>query len=250
MSVGIYMPCYNVEKYIEKSILSIKKQTYEDWELVVLDDYSSDNTHSIASRYSTHNIRVFKRYEHCGYIGKLKNEAIEKFGEKHDYICHVGSDDLIPPRCIKIFVDFMDKNKDIGACCGNFLCFDDTGKQWSYPHVANSGEYNSSTLLKYMCLFPHRFYRKEIFDKVGGYSPSLSSAVDYDLALKLDEITKISRISNSITYYYRQHPNQVSTKSRNEQDLNAKQALADALKRRNIEAIIINNSPPFQLRFK
>jgi hypothetical protein len=139
----------------------------------------------------------------------------------------------------------MDKHPEIGACCGNFVCFDNEGKTWAFPHVSNSGDYDSNILLQYMSLYPMRFYRKSVVGSVGGYSNELTSAVDYDLALKLDEVTKIHRIKEPITYYYRQHSEQVSTKERPEQNANAKKALEDALKRRNINGIVKNGQPPF-----
>lgn len=249
-SVGVYMPAYNAGRYIEESIMSIKNQTYKDWELVIIDDCSNDNTHQKAVNHMTHNIMVYKRKGHCGRIGQVKNEAIKKLSRKHEYICHVGSDDKIPPYCLEIFVNYMDKHPEIGACCGNFLCFNDEGKQWSFPHVANSGEYDPNILLRYMCLFPHRFYRWTVVDTVGGYSNELTSAVDYDLALKVDEVAKIKRLKEPITYYYRQHSNQVSTRARPEQDLNAKRALEDALRRRGIDAIVTNDKPPFIIQKK
>jgi len=244
------MPAYNVGKYIEQSLMSIKQQTFKNWELVIIDDCSDDNTHQNAVKYSDSKIRVFKRTSHCGRIGQVKNECISKLSEPHDYICHVGADDKIPPHCLEIFVKYLDGHPEIGACCGNFICFDDEGKQWSFPHVANSGEYDRNTLLQYMCLFPMRFYRRTVVDAVGGYSNELASAVDYDLALKIDETTKIKRIKDPITYHYRQHAKQVSTRARPEQDLNAKKALQAALKRRNINGEVIGDKPPFKIRYK
>ena len=243
-SVGIYMPCYNVEKYIGESINSILKQTFQNWELVIIDDCSTDKTYEVAKKFMQSNIRVYHAPQHYGRIGALKNECIAQLCD-HNYICHVGSDDLIPPNCLEIFVNYMDKHPEIGACCGNFKCFNDKGDEWSFPHVANSGDYDPSVLLRYMCLFPHRFYRKSVVESVGGYSNELTSAVDYDLALKIDEVTKIHRIKEPITYYYRQHAQQVSTRARPEQDLNAKTALLDALNRRGITGFIKNNAPPF-----
>lgn len=251
MKINIYMPCYNVDKYIEEAIQSIKSQTIVDWELVILDDASTDNTYEIARTFEifeNNKIRVYRRDLHCGLIGKLKNEAIKLFNSVPTYMAHVGSDDKIPPYCFKTFVDYMDNHLEVGACCGNFMCFDDTGKRWSFPHVANSGEFSRDTLLKYMNLFPMRFYRYEVAKQVGFYSDELSSAVDFDLGLKLDEITKIHRIKEPITYYYRQHANQVSTKARGAQDLNAKTALQNALKRRNIDGEVVNDAPPFIIR--
>jgi glycosyltransferase involved in cell wall biosynthesis len=252
-SVGIYMPCYNVSPYIGEALASITSQSFTNWELVVIDDCSDDDTFEQAQsnvKDRETRVKLFKREEHSGRIGQVKNEAIAKLSKNHEYICHVGSDDIIPQNCLEIFVTYMDKHPEIGACCGNFICFNDEGKQWSFPHVSNSGDYDPDTLLRYMCLFPHRFYRWSVVNAVGGYSNELSSSVDYDLALKIDEITKIHRIKDPITYYYRQHSQQVSTKFRGEQDLNAKKALENALKRRNINAIVKNNAPPFILEIE
>jgi glycosyltransferase involved in cell wall biosynthesis len=248
-SVGIYMPAYNVEKYVIESLNSIMNQTHKDWELIFIDDCSADNTFEIASNINDKRCCFYKRDEHCGKIGKIKNECISKFTKQHEYICHVGSDDLITPNCFETFVNYMDNHQEIGACCGNFICFNDEGKQWAFPHVSNSGEFDSKILLKYMTLFPMRAYRRNIVAMVGGYSNELTSAVDYDLGLKLDEVTKIHRIKEPITYYYRQHSEQVSAKARLEQDLNAKNALQDALKRRKINGIVINNTPPFEIKY-
>lgn len=246
------MPAYNVEKYIFESIKSIKAQSFKDWKLVIMDDSSSDNTYNVVKTIldttieQDERITLLKREEHCGRIGQIKNECIA-FLNDCDYICHVGSDDLIPESCLETFVSFMDKNPEIGVCCGNFICFNDEGKTWSFPHVANSGEFNPNTLLQYMCLFPMRFYRKAIVDKVGGYSNELTSAVDYDMALKVSEITKIKRIKDPISYLYRQHSEQVSTKNRGEQDLNAKKALQMALNRRGINGVVVGDKPPFKI---
>jgi len=252
-SVGIYMPAYNVGDYVKEAISSLTWQSYSDWELVFIDDCSEDDTFKNAQsvvKASDNRVSFYKREEHCGRIGQVKNEAIAKLSKKHEYICHVGSDDTVPKNCLETFVTYMDKHPEIGACCGNFICFNDEGKQWSFPHVSNAGDYNPNTLLQYMCLFPMRFYRWAVIDTIGGYSNELTSAVDYDLALKIDEIAKIHRIKDPITYYYRQHSQQVSTRSRSEQDLNAKKALESALVRRGINAIVKNAAPPFILERK
>lgn len=242
--VAVYMPAYNVGRYIRESIQSIINQSFADWQLLVHDDCSADDTFEGALTFADTRVSACRRQEHCGLIGKMKNETIAMLGDS-EYICHVGSDDLIPPNCFQLFVEYMDQHPEVGACCGNFVCFNDAGKQWMLPHAANSGDYDPAVLLRYMCLFPHRFYRRKVVEAAGGYSNELSSAVDYDLALRLDEITKIHRIKDPVTYYYRQHSEQVSTKSRKQQDLNAKKALQAALRRRGISGTVSNDVPPF-----
>jgi glycosyltransferase EpsE len=253
MSVGIYMPVYNVEKYILKSINSIKAQTFKDWQLVIMDDCSTDNTYNViktildTTMYQDDRISLLKRDEHCGRIGQVKNECIALLGD-HDYICHVGGDDYIIDDCFKIFTTYMDAHPEIGVCYGSFKCFDDEGHEWVFPHVANSGDYNPNVLLQYMCLFHMRFYRKSVIEQVGGYSNELTCAVDYDLALKVDEVSKIHRIKEPFTYYYRQHSQQISTRGRPEQDANAKKALEMALVRRKINGVVIGDRPPFSIK--
>jgi glycosyltransferase involved in cell wall biosynthesis len=247
MSIGIHVVSYNTSKYILEAINSILSQTYSDFELVILDDSSTDNTYDIIQEVKDDRMSFYQNKIHSGKIGALHNECMCKFKNQHEYVCYVDSDDLIPNYCLKTFVDFMDKNKDVGVACGSFLCFDDSGKQWSLPHVANSNGFDRRILLQYMCLFPMRFYRKSCVDQVGGYSNELTSAIDYDLALKLDEITKICRIKEPVTYFYRQHATQVS-KRRQEQDLNAKKALQAALTRRGIIGIVENDKPPFKIK--
>jgi hypothetical protein len=92
-----------------------------------------------------------------------------------------------------------------------------------------------------------RFYRTSAIRTVGGYSEELTSAVDYDLALRLDEKIKMHRIKDPVTYYYRQHSEQVSSRARSEQDLNAKAALEAALRRRGMNFRVLNCAPPFAL---
>jgi|GEM_PF-3296933 glycosyltransferase involved in cell wall biosynthesis len=261
--VGIYMPAYNSEKYIGQAIESIFEQTYKNWELIIIDDCSDDSTYSVAKnkvdntflwktngdyneRYKPH-VKLFKRGKHAGKIGIVKNEAIGKLSNC-EYICHVGSDDYISNDCLERFVDFMESHPTIGAACGNFECFDNHGKRWSYPHVANSGEFDPEVMLSYMCMFPMRFYRRETIEAVGGYSNDLSSAVDYDLALRISEKFEIKRIQDPIMYFYRRHFHQASTKGKTEQDINAKIALQAALERRNLHMEIENDIPPFKLK--
>lgn len=249
VTVGIYMPARNVGRYIADSIRSIMAQDMDDWELVVLDDASDDETLEVARSVSDGRCMVVGNGGKCGLIGRLKNQAIGYLRDSGpEFICHVGSDDTIPPDCLSSFVAFMRANRDLAAACGTFDCFDDSGNRWMMPHVVTDKGFSGERLLRYMCFYPHRFYRLEAVDAVGGYSDTLSSAVDYDLALRLDEKFKLGRLEGKITYNYRQHAQQVSRAARPEQDLNAKIALQAALDRRHTGLEVVNDRPPFQLR--
>jgi len=245
--IGVYMPGHNVAKYIGEAIQSIIAQDFGDWSLVVLDDASDDGTFEAAQEVIDGRCSLVRNDSRCGLIGRLKNEAIGHLLET-EFICHVGADDTIPLDCLSSYVAFMGANSDIAAACGTFDCFDDTGNKWIFPHVTAAKGFSRETLLRYMNFYPHRFYRRKAVEAVGGYSNELSSAVDYDLALRLDEKFKLGRLEGKITYHYRQHAAQVSTAARPEQNLNAKKALQDALNRRGLGQEVVNDAPPFQLR--
>lgn len=249
MRVGIYAPMYNVAPYVKEMIDSVFAQTMESWELVLFDDGSEDGSYEAALKASKNDprISVHKTDKNIGVVGKVKKHCVSLFKTSPEFYCCVDSDDIIIPKTLETYTSFMDKNKDAGACCGNFICFDSKGNKWSYPHVANTGEFNSDIILQYMSFFPLRMYRSEAYHKAGGYCEDFSNAEDYDLALRLDETTTIKRIKDPICYLYRQHPKQISSRVKGEENGNAKMALERALKRRNISGKITNDVPPFKI---
>ena len=245
--VGIYTPAHNVAKYVKDAIKSVVAQHFRNWNLVVLDDGSDDGTFEAAKQAADGRCLVVRNDKSCGLRGKLKNDTLALLPET-EFVCHVGADDTIPFDCLGAYVDFMRAHPWLAAACGTFDCFDDAGNVWMMPHVEGRTGFDRCTLLKYMNFFPMRFYRRHAVAAVGGYSNELSSAVDYDLALRLDETFQLGRLDGKITYHYRQHPRQVSTAARREQDLNAKRALQAALDRRGLGQEIANDAPPFRLR--
>lgn len=253
--VGIYMPAHNVAGYIGDAIRSVYTQDFDDWEMVIIDDASEDGTFDAAAEaleeVEDGRGRTFlsRHGDRTGLIGRLKNQAISLLDEDSpEYICHVGADDMITPDCLSSCVKFMGGNAELAAMCSSFECFDDHGKTWMMNHVSAAQGFDSRVLLRYMNFFPMRFYRRDAVRAVGGYSDELSSAVDYDLALRLDEQFpgRLKRL-NRVLYRYRQHPEQVSRKGRLEQDLNARKALQASLDRRHGEGVMIvmNDAPPF-----
>lgn len=111
--VSIIMPNYNGEKYIEESIKSVLNQTYQDFELIIIDDNSSDNSRKIIDSFDDK--RIIKYYSdtnrHVAYtvnIGfKLANG---------DYIARIDSDDIWKSEKLEKQVEFLENNKEYGAC--------------------------------------------------------------------------------------------------------------------------------------
>ncbi|GAA65000.1 hypothetical protein P20311_2804 [Pseudoalteromonas sp. BSi20311] len=108
--VSIIMPSYNAEKFIRESINSVLEQTYQNWELLITDDVSKDNTVSIVKQYTKNDprIRLVEQSDNGG-AGLARNDSISR--AKGKYIAFLDSDDLWVPEKLHKQISFMQKNK-------------------------------------------------------------------------------------------------------------------------------------------
>ena len=108
--VSIITPCFNSEKYISQAVQSVISQTHENWELLLVDDCSSDETFSIISNYASHDKRVkaFKLDKNSG-TGVARNFAIQE--AQGNYIAFLDADDLWKPEKLEKQLSFMQTQK-------------------------------------------------------------------------------------------------------------------------------------------
>ena len=129
--VSIVMPAYNAEKYIEQAIRSVINQTYKDWELIVIDDGSIDNTASILFELAALDSRIhaLKNEKNCG-ASYTRNRAISL--ARGEWIAFLDSDDLWKPEKLDRQIKLCDKYPDmvISYTASSFI--DDNGNPYSY----------------------------------------------------------------------------------------------------------------------
>ena len=105
--VSIIMPSWNTGQYISESIESVINQSYENWELIIVDDCSSDNTDEVVSSYKDDRIKYFKNEHNCGAALTRNRAILESRGE---WIAFLDSDDLWAPQKLEKQVSFMKQN--------------------------------------------------------------------------------------------------------------------------------------------
>lgn len=106
--VSVILPVYNDQKNIKSAIDSVLNQDYSDFELIIIDDYSNDQTKSILDKYDDQKILVFRNAKNLG-IAKSRNLGIEK--SKGEYISFIDSDDIWFPNKLKVQMEFLKKRK-------------------------------------------------------------------------------------------------------------------------------------------
>ena len=107
--VSIITPCYNSEKYLDECIKSVISQSYQNWELLIVDDNSSDNSSTIINSYSKNDDRIKPIFlkDNLG-PASARNMAISK--SKGKYLAFLDSDDIWLPEKLKVQINFMKKN--------------------------------------------------------------------------------------------------------------------------------------------
>ena len=115
--ISIIVPVYNVDKYLNRCINSILKQTYSNLEVLLIDDGSTDNSGLICDKYASkfNNIRVYHKKN--GGISSARNYGLDRISNKANYIAFVDSDDFLHPRMYEIlYGDLIKYDCDIAVC--------------------------------------------------------------------------------------------------------------------------------------
>ncbi|KAM3103425.1 CHAT domain-containing protein [Phormidesmis sp. 146-12] len=246
--VSIVMPNYNREKYLAAAIESVLKQTYSNFELLIWDDGSTDQSTAIAQQYAQqdHRIRVVTA-EHQGVTKAAHGAIAQTHGT---YIGFVDSDDLLASTALAQTVSILEREAAIGLVYTDYVEMDAASKITGYGHRCHI-PYSSERLLVDFMTFHFRLMRRSTYEQSGGIDPSFSgTAYDYDLCLKLSEVTKIHHLSQPL-YFYRRHAESISTTQNVEQIVWSQRAIEQALERRGLNDRTIEvqwSNREFQLR--
>ena len=197
--VSVILCAYNAEHYIADSIRSILAQTLENWELIIVDDCSTDSTYRIAQQLSDKDprIRLLHNEENAGaYLSA-------NIGLKHakgEFVARLDADDISEPFRLEKQVDFLNAHPDIVLVGSGGYQLDDSGKRVRKIN-AISRDWIIKRLMTRLNLFIHSsiLARRNAFEDVGGYREKFIYVADYDLCLRLSEKHRISNIPDHLT---------------------------------------------------
>jgi glycosyltransferase involved in cell wall biosynthesis len=230
--VFLVMTVYNRQSYLEQSLDSILRQTYPNWFLTIWDDGSTDLSPEIAQKYAQLDNRIqFIAAPHTGRQHALK-KAIASNTQSYDYLAFVDSDDHIEPETLTATVKVLDLHSIVGMVYTDHWIIDAQSK------VIGIGArcqipYSKNRLLIDFMTFHFRLIRRGIYDLVGGIDLDFPLAEDYDMCLKISEVSEIYHLQQPL-YYYRTHPNSISQDQRVQQIEHSGKAVRNALVRRGV----------------
>lgn len=236
--ISVIIPCYNAEKYVEESVRSIIHQTYDNLEIIVINDCSTDKTGSILKNLAKEDSRI-------NYIENIENLKLPRTLNKGiglakgEYIARMDADDIAISNRIEKQMNFLYSNPDIDLIGSNVQSIDSQGKKLHYrsymplTHEAiTNGLYWKSTLMH-----PSILAKKSFFKDLDGYN-IIPYAEDYDLWIRGFLTGKKFHNLEDVLLLYRSHDKQMTDNRFNEK--HAKQIRGFLL-----EYLIKYNKPMF-----
>jgi glycosyltransferase involved in cell wall biosynthesis len=213
--VSVVIACYNAENYIEETIHSVLKQSYQNFEIVIVDDGSSDNSLDIIKKISEKEHRIkYYSIDHSGRASVPRNYGVKKASGK--LIAFLDADDLWTKDKLKYQLNVFNEHPDIGFVYSMCFTFGEVNffsehyellplpfrasKNYSELRTKGNSIPLSSVLIK-----------KELFESVGGFDEDaeFKAVEDYDLWLRVSEKSSFILIPR-VHVYYRIHDTQSS----------------------------------------
>jgi glycosyltransferase involved in cell wall biosynthesis len=228
--VSLILTVHNRGQYLEEALASVQAQAYPNYELILWDDGSTDNSGEIATHHAAQDPRI----RHFTAKHQGRNAALRAAHQQAEgnYLGWIDSDDRLTPATLAATVAFLEAEPNIGMVYTDHHIIGSQGNSQGYGHRCQI-PYSKDRLLVDFMTFHFRLIRRESFERAGGIDPYFEAAIDYDLCLRLSEITQIKHLKVPL-YEYRVHPQSMSHQSRSRQVQYAKAAVENAIARRGL----------------
>jgi len=178
--VTVVIPCYNQAKFLSEAIESVQQQTHPRWEVIVVDDGSTDDTAAVAARYE--GVRLL-RQANRGLSGARNSGMAAARGA---YMVFLDADDRLLPRALEHGLRCLAEHPEAALTYGKYLIVYDNRTQPSHWWPGVEQDYYMHLLkVNYIGMHAAVVYRREVFEAVGGFDERLAACEDYDLYFRV-----------------------------------------------------------------
>ncbi|GAL12841.1 glycosyl transferase group 2 family protein [Vibrio astriarenae] len=205
--ISVLLPTYNSGKYIARAIDSVLKQTYTDFELIVVDDGSTDDTLDVLKQYTDPRIVVISFTENKGIVEAL-NHGLRQCNRK--YIARMDADDICLPTRFAEQLRFLESNPDYVACGCSIINFaEDTESYMRYPTTDEEIRVALTFFERNICHPTVMMRRSTLIGHEINYRSNYHYAEDYTLWIDLSKQGKLHNLKKPLLKYQR-HGDQIS----------------------------------------
>ena len=224
--ISVIMSTYNEEKYIEASLNSLLNQTFKDFEIIIVDDASTDHTRQLIQGLQDERIHLLCNEENHGLTKNL-NKALQY--AKGRYIARMDGDDIAFPRRFEKQYQYMEAHTDTMLVSCYTKSFGDSDLVFALPD--KNEVLKVRMLIRPVFAHPGFMMRRELIEAGYQYNEEYRTAQDYEFASRVAEKYKIGLVPE-VLLFYRVHKKQISAKAGNQQFNNA-----DKIRKRQLERL-------------
>jgi len=199
--VSVVMPVFNGERFLRGAVDSILKQSFHDFEFLIVDDGSTDSTPSILECYRRQDKRIkVLRQSNRGIVESLNRGCLVARG---DYVARMDADDVCAPKRLENQVAFLDASPEVGLVgCGKYDNIDVTGAVLYTTYLPENNETIQRTLVQRWCfLHPSIMFKRSLLGEAGFYRKEFEGAEDHDFILRLLEHCQAHNLQERLISY-------------------------------------------------
>lgn len=216
--VSIVLPTYDGARHIRYSVDSIVAQEHQNWELIVVDDGSSDDTPAIVAQMASHEkrIQVIRHDRNRNLPAALNTGHAAARGQ---YITWTSDDNAYKPNAIGEMAQYLDARPHIGLVYCDYSFIDEKGTVYEYRTVPEPDA------LPYFCCVGACFmYRRAVWESAGPYDESLFCCEDYEYWLRISQRFQMAALHKDL-YLYRMHEKSLTATKKDKQLAGMRRAL-------------------------
>lgn len=218
--VSVIMGVYNTKKYVSQAIDSILKQTYVDFEFIIIDDKSNDGVSDILRKYAKKDKRI-RLYHNKQNLGLTKNLNVGLKKARGEYIARMDADDVALPKRFAEEVRFLDAHPEI-ALVGTWadVINKDNKVIGEIKYAPDHKTIRRNMTERSQIIHPSVMFRKSIIRKVGVYDPNLRTAQDYEYFARIMSQFQVANIPKKLMQYRWDFAQNEGFKKNRQQEIN------------------------------
>jgi len=207
VKVSVCIPNYNGAQYIGEAIQSVLNQSYKDFELIISDNCSTDNSIDVVNKFIDHRIKIYRNSSNIGMVSNW-NKCISL--ASGDYICLLSHDDILEKDILRKEVEILDSNPNVGFVFTSAKIINSRGEVLGQIIPVFSTQ--SILIMKGEAFFREFIvgnkvslctimFRKECFNTLGNFDENTSYACDWEMCLRISLYYDVAFISEQLAYY-------------------------------------------------
>jgi glycosyltransferase involved in cell wall biosynthesis len=198
--ISVIIPCYNQAKYLGEAIESVLRQSYNNFEIIVVDDGSTDDTQEVARSYE----KVECVVQANRGLAEARNAGMR--ASKGEYLVFLDADDRLMARAIEAGASALDARPDCAFAYGHVRLIGADGLLLSVPEQAVIENDHYVELLRHNFIWTlgSVMYRRDKFMEAGGFNPSINASADYDMNIRLASKFEV-HCHGEVILEYRKH---------------------------------------------